>query len=100
MVPNPRTVPTQSRPASSEAQCSSTPTPVGLDVHGADSRQARTVVGEKQGSGMRYAIPVDPGMGDSPYAAQSLWEFRFRMDTPQEQGAWKGTFHVSAKAVR
>lgn len=79
----------------------STPTPVVLDVHGADSRSFRTVAGQDAGAGaLRFSLTLDPGMADSPYAFQSLWEFRIRLDTPMEQGAWQGDYHVKATALR
>jgi hypothetical protein len=83
-----------------EPKAGATPTPVSLDVHGADSRTFHTEAGQDQAGSLRFVIPVEPGMGDSPYARQSLWEFRIRLDTPMEQGAWQGDYHVVAKAIR
>lgn len=78
-----------------------TPVPVSLAVHGADSRSFRDVAGQDAGNGAtRFTIELEPGMGDSPYAAQSLWEFRVHPATPQEQGVWRGAYTVSAKALR
>jgi hypothetical protein len=78
----------------------STPVPVRLTFHGADTRSFSNATGQPSGGGQVYSIPLKPGMGDSPYALQSLWEFWFRMDTPLEQGAWRGSYELTIKALR
>lgn len=79
----------------------STPVPVVLDYHGADSRSHATVAGQALAGGtLLFSIVLEPGQADSPYAFQSLWDFRVRLDTPMEQGAWKGEYHVKAVALR
>ena len=79
----------------------STPIPLDLQWHGADSRQLAAATPESESPGLRtYRLPVGPSVGDSPYASQSLWEFRVHLSTPEDQGAWAGTYHVSAKALR
>jgi hypothetical protein len=77
------------------------PVPLDLQWHGSDTRALQPIAPESESPGLRtYRIPVEPGVGDSPYATQSLWEFRVHMATPEGQGAWRGTYHVTAKALR
>lgn len=78
----------------------STPVAFGLDVHGADTRTLAPVAPESDTVGQQvFRVPLD-GRGDSPYAKQSLWEFRVHPGTPREAGPWSGTFHVEAVVLR
>lgn len=77
-----------------------TPVPVSLDFHGADTRTHATIQGQPLAEGVLFTIPIQAGMADSPYALQSLWEFRIRLDTPEGQGHWQGDYRVQAKALR
>ena len=79
----------------------STPIPLDLTWHGADTRTLQPAEPESESPGLRtYRLEVEPGLGDSPYASQSLWEFRVHMDDTEDQGAWRGTYHVTVKAMR
>lgn len=78
----------------------STPVPFALQVHGADTRAFADVVAETDEPFLQvFRVPAD-ARGDSPYAAQSLWEFRVHMSTPMDQGAWTGSYHVTAVALK
>lgn len=77
------------------------PVPFAMEAHGADTRAMQAVPAASSSPGSyRFRMEVGPSQGDSPYASQSLWEFRVHMDTPMGQGAWKGTYHVTATAYR
>jgi hypothetical protein len=78
----------------------STPVPLGLRFHGADTYTWTEAVPDTTMPGPQvYRIAVT-GSGDSPYARQSLWEFWIHLATPEESGAWHGTLQVRAIAVR
>ena len=81
----------------------STPVPLALAYHGADTRAHAEASSQDLPVGPRsYEIAVD-GTGDSPYAKQSLWEFVVHMGTPPEtnaSGAWSGEVHVIVKALK
>jgi hypothetical protein len=79
----------------------SLPVPLALRWHGADSTTFQDIAPSVDDPGRRvYTIGVGPSVGDSPYAKQSLWEFRVQLETPYGVGAWHGTFHVKATAMR
>lgn len=80
----------------------STPVPLTLSFHGSDTRALAPVPpasSEPVGAKV-FVIDLESTLGDSPYAQQSLWEFLVNLDTPTNQGAWSGSFHVAAKAIR
>jgi hypothetical protein len=80
----------------------SAPVPLSLAFHGADTRAFSLVSpasAEPLGSRV-FVIDLESTLGDSPYAEQSLWEFLVNLDTPTNDGAWTGSFHVSARALR
>lgn len=48
-----------------------------------------------------YEIELQPGMGDSPYAPNSLWEFLVWLDQPQPAfQAWSGQYRIEAHAFK
>ncbi len=79
------------------------PTGLVLAYHGADQWDMTSVDGEGMiGETTTFTIPMDQPMGDSPYASQSLWQFRLRADD-QPTGPpsrWTGEYTVSAWAVK
>lgn len=81
----------------------STPVPFLLQAHGSESRTLTDIPATRDEVGEQFfRIPVLQGdlYGDSPYASQSLWQFRVHMSTPMDQGAWTGTYHVTAVATK
>ena len=79
----------------------STPLPLTIEVHGADTRRmtAMSVYSQTANEAV-FQLTLSPGMGDSPYATQSLWEFRIHIDTPNSAGAWSGDSNLRARALR
>lgn len=70
-------------------------------AHGADTRVfVDMLLRERSGMTWTYELAVEAGVGDSPYASQSLWEFQVRLDTPNAVGPWTGEYHVAATAFR
>ena len=78
------------------------PAGLGLLFHGADTWDEAQVKG--QGgivAPIVFTIPVEASMGDSPYAPQSLWEFRVTLDQPQPgTQAWSGEYTISVIAYK
>ena len=75
-----------------------------LSFHGSDTRTFTSAEGVLEGPGVtRFTIPVGSGVADSPYATQSLWEFRVDLDAAadgQPLEAWTGQYTLSVKAIR
>lgn len=79
------------------------PAGLGLSVHGADTRSLSRVEGTQESSGVvLFTIDLMPGMADSPYAKQSLWEFAVWMEYPNDPPvqAWSGEYTLQVKALR
>lgn len=77
------------------------PTKLGLSWHGADTREfTRMPPTSESGTTRVYDIPVERGVGDGPYALQSLWEFLPYIESPQEDGVHKDTYSISAVALK
>ncbi len=80
------------------------PTGLNLAYHGADAWDAepaeRLGVDLTAPNQVRWVLPVDYKTGDSPYAMQSLWEFRLYMDMPTPTKVYSGTYTIEAKALR
>jgi hypothetical protein len=78
------------------------PAGLGLWYHGADTWEQVQAEGESSQQGTwTYTIPVEGSMADSPYAPQSLWEFRVWLDQPQPGlKAWRGTYTIEVVAYR
>lgn len=77
------------------------PTQIGVKFHGADTRawqdlEPASVEGKKQ----TFVIPVEPGMGDSPYASQSVWEVAIYVAGPQRDSVEIGSYTMSARALK
>ncbi len=74
-----------------------------LEYHGADSwSRVRAPDGEMGDTPLQrtYSIPLQNN-GDSPYAKQSLWEFRVVIDgQPGDTQRYSGGYTLSAKAVK
>lgn len=76
------------------------PAGVGLWFHGADTWKPTKPEGKMAAPGeLVYTIPIEGAMADSPYAPQSLWEFRVWLDQPEPylQG-WSGTYTLTVTA--
>ncbi len=80
------------------------PTGLNLAYHGADAWNVTAAepspFDATAPNQVRWVLPVDYKSGDSPYAAQSLWEFGLYMDQPASTKAYSGTYTVEAKALR
>lgn len=79
------------------------PALLGLAVHGADTRSSTPVTGTSESPGVTlFSIELQPGMADSPYAKQSLWEFDVWMDYPNDPPlqVWSGEYTISVKALK
>lgn len=72
---------------------------LGLRFHGADSWSFTPVTARVDGTDLVFDIPLD-GNGDSPYAAQSLWEFYVDLDMPTPAAAWTGSYTITATAYK
>lgn len=72
-----------------------------MQAHGADTRRMTDMTKESDSGGTAvFRLDVDPGMGDSPYGTQSIWEFRIHVEGPNDVGVWSGGFNLTAKALR
>lgn len=77
------------------------PTDLGLHFHGADSREWREPAPSRsEGGALTYLLPVEPGMGDSPYATQSLWAFQVYVSGPARESAKAGSYVIEARVLR
>lgn len=77
------------------------PQGLALWYHGADTWSLAQVSLVSTGNGQYgFSIPVTGAMADSPYALQSLWEFRVWMDGPASARAWSGNYTLSIAAFR
>lgn len=73
---------------------------VGMTYHGAADRDTRELAPETDdGTTRTYRIPVGPD-GDGPYAKQSLWEFRPFVEAPEKDGAFAGSYSVTARVLK
>lgn len=81
-------------------QSSESVTEMGLRFHAADTREFTVLEpAETQGAARVYRIPVTTGMGDSPYATQSLWEFApFVQDATHSLKT--GSYTLTARVLR
>lgn len=72
---------------------------LGLAYHGADTWAMQRVEGRLEGAEQVFDIPLSGTLGDSPYASQSLWEFRVLLEAPQPNAAaWAGTYTLTVTA--
>lgn len=77
------------------------PTKLGLSVHGADTRDfTRLQPTSEDGNTRVYDVPVERGMGDGPYALQSLWELLPFIESPVEDGVHRDSFTITAVALK
>lgn len=77
------------------------PTDLGVKLHGADSRAWTELDAvEVDGKRQRFLVPVVPGMGDSPYASQSVWEFAVYVAGPERDSVEIGSYTLTARALR
>lgn len=85
-----------------DATEASGPMPLALQAHGSSTRTFTDVEPDEQAAGHAvYRIPVgDAFVGDSPYASQSVWEFRVHPTNPDDLGPWSGEWTLAARAVR
>lgn len=75
-------------------------TPMGLRFHAAHTREWTVLEpAETQGETRVYRIPVTAGMGDSPYATQSLWEFAPFLEDPTVPYK-TGSYTLKARVLR
>jgi hypothetical protein len=76
------------------------PAGIGLWFHGSDTWAPSKPAGTMGAPGeLVYTIPIEGAMADSPYAPQSLWEFRVWLDEPEPAAqAWTGTYTLSVTA--
>lgn len=82
------------------AQSEESATKLGLRFHAADSREWTALEpAETSGAVRTYRIPVAPGMGDSPYATQSLWEFAPFLEDPTVPFK-TGAYTLQARVLR
>jgi hypothetical protein len=76
-------------------------TELGLRFHGADSRKwTEPTPISTDGGIVKYHVDLVPGMGDSPYATQSVWEFQTYMTGATKGTVKTGSYHVTASATR
>lgn len=79
----------------------SVPMPLLMQAHGADTRRMTNMTKESESGGTAvFRLEVGPSVGDSPYATQSIWEFRIHVQGPNDIGVWSGNFNLTAKAIR
>lgn len=72
-----------------------------IEAHGGDTRAwTELEPTSTEGRTQVYLIPVALGMGDSPYATQSVWEMAIRVVSPEKDGAVVGSYTMSARALR
>ena len=73
----------------------------GLKFHGADTRNWTDLKPTSvEGSKRVYHVPVTPGLGDSPYATQSVWGFAIFTEKPERDGTFSGSYTLTARALR
>ena len=73
----------------------------GLKFHGADTRDWTDLKPARvEGSKRFYHIPLEPGLGDSPYASQSVWGFAIFSEKPERGGWFSGSYAITARALR
>lgn len=73
----------------------------GLKFHGADTRNFTDLVPTTiDGTKRVYEIPLSPGLGDSPYATQSVWGFAVFSEKPERDGTYAGSYTLTARAIR
>lgn len=76
-------------------------THVGVQYHAADTREwTRLTPARTEGAKRFYSIPIELGMGDSPYAAQSVWEFAPFIETPAQDSFKLGSYSLTARVLR
>lgn len=76
-------------------------TDIGLKFHAADARGSIDLTPtQATGKTRVYVIPVTPGMGDSPYATQSQWQFAPYVSSPERDSIHAGSYAISARVVR
>lgn len=76
-------------------------TRLGLSFHGADVRDFQRISpDETDGATRVYRIPLGAGMGDGPYAKQSLWEFRLFVEAPAEDALHVGSLTLSGRVLK
>lgn len=72
----------------------------GLKWRGATTRNWTDLVPTAVDGGTKtYQIPVEPGVGDSPYASQSVWGFALFSEKPQRDGVFSGSYTLTARAI-
>lgn len=68
--------------------------------HGANTWEYEKVDGRAEGTDMVFDIPVELN-ADSPYAPQSLWEFRVGTDGPvPDAEVWTGVYTITVTAQK
>jgi hypothetical protein len=79
------------------------PAGLGVSFHGSDTRSLTKLTGTTESPGVTlFTIAVEPGVADSPYAKQSLWEFDVWLDYPQDPPvqAWSGEYTLAVTALK
>lgn len=78
------------------------PTDLGVRYHGADTRTFQEPAPvSADGSAVTYRIELVPGMGDSPYASQSVWEFQVYVSGPVQKETVKiGSYRLMVTASK
>lgn len=73
----------------------------GLKFHGSDTRTFTDLAPTSEEGTVRvYHIPVLPGLGDSPYASQSVWGFAVFSEKPERDGWFSGSYTLTARVLR
>lgn len=72
-----------------------------LQFHGADTWNYTAVEGTMGTTEIVFDVPLGPGIPDSPYAKQSLWQFWVGLDQPQPtEETWAGTYTLTVRAFK
>lgn len=76
------------------------PAGLGLRAHGGDTWEMQDEEGQAAPLSTVFHVPVTAQTADSPYARQSLWEFRVWLDEPTPTRAFAGGYTIQAVAVK
>jgi hypothetical protein len=76
------------------------PAGLGIMAHGGDTWDMQPHEGSAAPLVTTFRVPVTAQTGDSPYAKQSLWEFRVWLDQPTPERAFVGGYTIKAVAVK